>query len=242
MFRRVWNQTHHFFRIVVTIAAVLAAFCFVACVKDDVNRGNEALRIGDFDRAVKNFSKALDAEPANRDARYGLALAYYSIAEENEHMKVSVLEAWQRTVSEFRILSRLDSSGRIDAAYSTSLFYLARATLAANRYAEVLPLLDKSIVLDSVNYFSYNLKALVLESQGRSEEAKKIFVYILTKDSKFASAYLNLGNIYWNAGDVESAWDIWSMGHEALPKNTDLSHWTQVAEDSLKALVSAGEL
>ena len=224
------------------IAVMLIAVCFCACVEDDVKRGNEALRIGDYDRAVLNFSKALDVQPADRDARYGLALAYYSIAEENEHLKVPTLESWQRTVNEFRILSRVDSTDRITGAYSTSLFYLARATLAKNGYADVVPLLDKSISLDSSNYFSYNLKALVLGSLGRTEEARKIFVFIVTKDPKFASAYLNLGNIYWNEGDVESAWDIWSMGHEAVPANKDLARWTQVAEDSLKALVSAGEL
>lgn len=224
------------------VAVLLIAIGFCACVEDDVARGNEALRIGDYDRAVANFSKALDMQPANRDARYGLALAYYSIAEENEHLKVPVLDTWQRTVNEFRILSRVDSSGRISGTYSTSLFYLARATLASNAHADVLPLLDKSIALDSANYFSYNLKALVLGNLGRTEEAKKIFIFIVTKNPKFASAYLNLGNIYWTEGDIESAWDIWSMGHEALPENAGLARWTTVAEDSLKALAIAGEL
>lgn len=224
------------------VAVLLIAIGFCACVEDDVARGNEALRIGDYDRAVSNFSKALDMQPANRDARYGLALAYYSIAEENEHLKVPVLDTWQRTVNEFRILSRVDSSGRISGTYSTSLFYLARATLASNAHADVLPLLDKSIALDSANYFSYNLKALVLGNLGRTEEAKKIFVFIVTKNPKFASAYLNLGNIYWSEGDIESAWDIWSMGHEAVPENAGLARWTTVAEDSLKALAIAGEL
>jgi tetratricopeptide (TPR) repeat protein len=224
------------------VAVLLIAIGFCACVEDDVARGNEALRIGDYDRAVSNFSKALDMQPANRDARYGLALAYYSIAEESEHLKVPVLDTWQRAVNEFRILSRVDSSGRISGTYSTSLFYLARATLASNGRADVLPLLDKSIALDSANYFSYNLKALVLGNLGRTEEAKKIFIFIVTKNPKFASAYLNLGNIYWSEGDVESAWDIWSMGHEAVPENAGLARWTTVAEDSLKALAIAGEL
>ena len=224
------------------VAVLLIAIGFCACVEDDVARGNEALRIGDYDRAVSNFSKALDMQPANRDARYGLALAYYSIAEESEHLKVPVLDTWQRAVNEFRILSRVDSSGRISGTYSTSLFYLARATLASNAHADVLPLLDKSIALDSANYFSYNLKALVLGNLGRTEEAKKIFIFIVTKNPKFASAYLNLGNIYWSEGDIESAWDIWSMGHEAVPENAGLARWTTVAEDSLKALAIAGEL
>ena len=224
------------------VAVLLIAIGFCACVEDDVARGNEALRIGNYDRAVANFSKALDMQPANRDARYGLALAYYSIAEQNEHLKVPVLDTWQRAVNEFRILSRVDSTGRISGTYSTSLFYLARAMLASNGRAYVLPLLDKSIALDSANYFSYNLKALVLGNLGRTEEAKKIFIFIVTKNPKFASAYLNLGNIYWSEGDIESAWDIWSMGHEAVPENAGLARWTTVAEDSLKALAIAGEL
>lgn len=213
-----------------------------ACSEDYLGRGNEALHIGDYDRAVVSFSKALDESPANRDARYGLALSYYSIAEDKERLKVPALDLWERTVREFRILSNIDSSGKIDAAYSTSLFYLARATLFSNGRSNVLPLLDHSIQLDSTNYFSYNLKALVLAGQGRVEEAKKIYVFIVTKEPKFASAYLNLGNLYWNEGDVESAWDIWSMGHEALPKDAALERWTRVAEDSLKVLVQSGEL
>ena len=106
----------------------------------------------------------------------------------------------------------------------------------------MLSLLDRSIQLDTANYFSYNLKALILANQGRVEEAKKIYVYIVTKEPKFASAYLNLGNLYWEEHDVESAWDIWSMGHEALPKDVALARWTRVAEDSLKAMVQSGEL
>lgn len=241
MFRRVWHQTHlvaSFYKIVVAVAMV----CLCSCMDSDVNRGNEALRIGDYDRAIANFSKALDAEPANRDARYGLALSYYAVAERKEHLKVPTLSLWERAVSEFQILARVDSSGRIDANYSTSLFYLARATIAENGSANVLPMLDKSIELDSLNFFSYNLKALILANGGNVEEAKSIYVYVLTKEPKFVSAYMNLGNLYWDAGDVESAWDIWSMGLQKNPDDKSLAYWTSVAEDSLRFLVESGKL
>lgn len=227
------------------ILLLLAAFCLVACVSDDVARGNTALRIGDYERSIANFTHALDAEPDNRDARYGLALSYYAVAEESEHLKVPTFELWNRTVREFRILSKLDSSGRIDANYSTCLFYLARATLAHGEGANVLPILDHSIALDSLNYFSYNLKALILSrsSQKRDvEQAKNLFIYIVTHDPTFVSAYVNLGNIYWDEGDIESAWDTWSMGLEHSPNNPTLVHWTQVAEDSLRSRVLSGSL
>ena len=207
-----------------------------------MNRGDEALRIGDYKRAAKNFSKVLDKDPANRDARYGLAIAYYAIAEDKERLRVSTLAFWERTVREFKILSVVDTSEKSKPMYSTSLFYLARAMLAENAQAKVLPLLDQSIKLDPENYFSYNLKALILAGQGNTDEAKKIYAYIVTREPKFASAYVNLGNLYWNAHDYESAWDIWSMGHEALPQDAVLAKWTRIAEDSLKAMVYSGKL
>ena len=228
--------------VVGALFAILVAAVLCACNGNDMNRGDDALRIGDFDRAVKNFSNVLDADPANRDARYGLAIAYYAIAEDKERLKVSSLESWERTVREFKILSVVDTSGKSKPMYSTSLFYLARAMLAQNAQAKVLPLLDKSIQLDPENYFSYNLKALILAGQGDTDEAKKIYAYIVTREPKFASAYVNLGNLYWNAHDYESAWDIWSMGHEVLPQDAVLAKWTRIAEDSLKAMVYSGKL
>ena len=222
--------------------AILFATVLSACNGSDLSRGDDALRIGDYDRAVANFSKVLDNEPVNRDARYGLAIAYYAIAEDKERLRVSTLAFWERTVREFKILSVVDTSEKIKPMYSTSLFYLARAMLAENAQAKVLSLLDRSIQLDPQNYFSYNLKALILAGQGNIDEAKKIYAYIVTREPKFASAYVNLGNLYWNAHDYESAWDIWSMGHEALPQDAVLAKWTRVAEDSLKAMVYSGKL
>ena len=224
------------------LVAIFIAMVLCACNGNDMNRGDDALRIGDYDRAVTNFSKVLDKEPANRDARYGLAIAYYAIAEDRERLREKTLESWERTVREFKILSVVDSSDKIKPMYSTALFYLARAMLAENAQAKVLPLLDLSITLDQENYFSYNLKALILTSLGETDEAKKIYAYIVTREPKFASAYVNLGNLYWNAHDYESAWDIWSMGHEALPQDAVLAKWTRVAEDSLKAMVYSGKL
>lgn len=227
------------------IGVLLLTLFLMSCVKDDVRRGNDALRIGDYNRAIANFSRALDAEPANRDARYGLALSYFADAEQAERIKDSSFDRWSRAAREFKILSVLDSSGSIDANYSTCLFYLARATLNHDASANVLPLLDKSIQLDSLNYFSYNLKGLILAQRENVEDvknAKNIFIHIVTREPQFISAYINLGNIYWDEGDIEAAWDTWSAGLEKAPDNRSLIYWTQVAEDSLKSMVLSGKL
>lgn len=228
---------------------LLATFAFAlllaACVENDVRRGNDALRIGDYDRAVISFNKALDADPANRDARYGLALSYYAIAEASERLRIPTFDLWSQAAKEFRILSNIDSSGKINANYSTCLFYLARAALKHDASADVMPMLDQSIQLDSLNYFSYNLKALILAKSDIPDNlktAKNIYIHIITHDPDFVSAYINLGNMYWDEGDVESAWDTWSAGLQKSPKNQSLIYWTHVAEDSLKAMVLSGRL
>ena len=227
------------------IIIVCLALCLSACVEEDVKRGNEALRIGDYDRAITNFSKALDQNPAHRDARYGLALSYYSVAENAERLHIPTFDLWKRTADEFRILSKIDSGRQVDANHSTCLFYLARATIAKGENANVLPLLDQSIQLDSANYFSLNLKGLILAGSEIAEDierAKQIFIHIVTSEPLFISAYVNLGNIYWNEGDVESAWDTWSMGLLKSPSHPALLRWTKIAEDSLKSKVLSGEL
>jgi len=227
------------------IGVLLFTLSLMSCVNDDIKRGNDALRIGDYERAITNFSKALDVEPANRDARYGLALSFYAEAEQADRFNDSSFVRWSRAAREFKILYGLDSSGSIDANYSTCLFYLARATLNQDASANVLPLLNKSIDLDSLNYFSYNLKGLILSRSnvpGDQNSAKNIFIHIVTREPGFISAYINLGNIYWEEGDVESAWDTWSAGLQKAPTNSSLIYWTQVAEDSLKSMVLSGRL
>jgi tetratricopeptide (TPR) repeat protein len=234
MWNRVWQ-----------IAFVCIALCLVACVEGDVRRGNEALRIGDYDRAIANFSKALDQDPVHRDARYGLALSYFSVAEEGERLHIPTFDLWKRAADEFRILSKIDSGAQVDANHSTCLFYLARAAMAKGESANVLSLLDQSIQLDSANYFSLNLKGLILAGSDDAEDverAKQIFIHIVTSEPQFISAYVNLGNIYWNEGDIESAWDTWSMGLMKSPSHPALLRWTKIAEDSLKSKVLSGEL
>lgn len=207
---------------------------FFASCHSSLDSANEALRIGDFDRAARQFSKVLDGEPANRDARYGLALAYFGKAESEERNGSHSADSWARALSEFRILSKIDSNVAKEM-HSTALFYLSRARIEENPRAKILGLLDESISLDSANDFSWNLKALVLQGMGDTESAQGIFTKILSRNPKFSPAYSNLGNLYWEQGKTEDAWDIWSMGSLEFPENRHLKHWAKVAEDSLKA-------
>lgn len=200
-----------------------------------MERGREALRVGDFKRASENFSRVLDASPSDAEARYGNALALFGLAEEAERGGVSSSKLWHAAADEFRILYRVDSSENVRPMYSNCLFYLARAELKEHSSADVSALLARSVALDSANYFSLNLEALLLETEGKVREAEQTFILILSRSPKFASAYMNLGNLYWKRGQVDDAWEIWSMGRSELPMNEELIRLTALAEDSIRA-------
>ncbi len=223
-------------RSIVTHSLAWVLPCALLCTgcKSQQDLGNEALHIGDYDRAIFKFSNVLDAEPADRDARYGIALAYFGKAEAAEKVGQHSIDLWTKTQTEFRILQKIDSS-LARAMYSTALFYLARAKIIDDSNAKVLGILNESIGLDSTNYFSQNLKGLVLQGMGETDQAQKIFLEILSKNPNFAPAYSNLGNLYWELGNIEEAWDIWSMGSIQFPQNSHLKRWTKIAEDSLKS-------
>lgn len=216
-------------------------FFFIGCSNDEMI-GNKALEIGDFKRAEKFFSKILDSDPTHRNARYGAALAKYGIAEEAERNGILSIRLWKKAADEFRILSKIDSSVSIHPVYSNCLFYLARAILLETPEADVSLLIQKSIALDSTNYFSFNLKALIAENRGQFKEAETTFIYILSKFPDFKDGYINFGNFYWNKGEIGDAWDIWSMGEAKFPKDKQLKDLKNLAENALsKDLKKIGE-
>ena len=163
-----------FFRII--CVALFLGFAFgVAGCNSLEQSGSEALQVGDYDRAMKAFSAALDKRPADRNARYGMALAWFGKAESAETIGQHSVELWTKTLSEFAILAKIDSSLAREM-HSSALFYLARAKVEENPRAKVLGILNRSLDLDSTNYFSLNLKALVLQKMGENDLAQKIFI------------------------------------------------------------------
>lgn len=215
---------------------MLLPFCafFVASCQPSMELANEALRIGDFERAIERFAKILDENPANREARYGMALSLFGKAEAAEMSGEHSVKLWMNALTEFRILSNIDSSAA-PKMHSSALFYLARARTFENPQAKILGILDESILLDSTNYYSWNLKALALSGYGDVDFAQKIFQWILSENPDFSPAYSNLGKLYWEQGNVEKAWKVWSAGSLRFPENHHLDFWTKIAEDSLNA-------
>lgn len=230
--KKVFTQRFLFSKFFCVFLLIFILIGLTSC-RDYEKLGKDALEIGDYARAELFFDKALDKNPKSRDSRYGNALAKYGLAEELERTGIISVEHWQRSANEFRILFHLDSSFSVRSIYSNCLFYLARSVMFKSPDADISDLLKRSIALDSMNYFAYNLKALLHESQGDFNAAEETFIYMLSRFPEFEIGYLNFGNYYWKRDLVGDAWDIWSMGLERFPNHEELKYWTKKAEEIL---------
>ena len=204
------------------------------CDGDARHRGSESLRIGDYDRAIIAWNSVLDVKPADREARYGLALSWFTKARDEEHMRESSDTSYEQAAHEFRILVNLDTTKTVRTMASSSLFQVARISVEADHFEDALRVLNESIQLDSLNWFAWNLKGLVLEGLGKPDAAQTNYEHIISQAPDFVTAYINLGNLHWSQRKFGEAWDDWSLGLDRDSSNTYLKYWVGRAEVKLK--------
>lgn len=209
---------------------------FLGCGKStDLKVAKAALQAGDWNRAERFLNRVLDKDPLNKEARYGLVLALYSIARDNEVGGMKQIEDWKKSLHEFQICFRQDSSADLRRMYGIALYQLARFHLENGEVDQTITLLDKSVQIDSLNDYSINLKALIYSQTKKEKQAEELWEYLMAKNPKFLSAYLNLGEMQWREKKWEDAWITWKAGLEVFPKNASLLKWSRIAEEHLVA-------
>jgi len=199
-------------------------------------RGRAALQVGDYRRSMSLWGQVLDIEPTNLEARKGLALSLFSEASDwdTRHQQDSAAPVWLQASRELDILLHLDSSANVRAMASTSLFHSARLRMDDDRLEDALSILNESIRLDSLNWFAWNLKGLVLEGLDKPESAQSLYEHVLAQDSSFLAAYINLGNLHWNKKHYQEACNDWSLGLKRDPENVYLRQWVERVTAKLK--------
>lgn len=197
-------------------------------------RGQSALEIGDYSRAAQAWAHVLDAQPADAEARYGLAMALFSSARQMDQERRASAPMWDSCWHEFQILLRLDSSRTVKAMASTSAFQVAKNQVESEQYSQASMLLRRSIALDSSNWFAWNLQGLALEGLGQSAQAQIAYETVVAKEPSIIAAYVNYGNLQWRQGHIAEAWEIWSLGLERDSTNAYLQYWVSLAERKLK--------
>ena len=213
--------------------ALLLLLC-LGCREDIKTKAQQCLNIEDYDRAILFFNQYLDQSPMDKDARYGLALAHYSLANLEDIEKESTGTYWKNTIQAFHILNKMGMTQDMKEIYSNAYYKLARYYVFQNDLSETLDALENALQHHSQNYYALNLKGYIYSQNSSFDEAEMIFNRVIEEAPGFISPYINLGNQQWKQKKYEDAYVSWSMGLSIDSTNSYLKKWLTVAEEKLK--------
>lgn len=125
------------------------------------------------------FRTALDLEPENKDAFYGLGMLY-----QNQDKLDSAMVQYKRIIS-------------IDTTYSIAYFNQGFIYMDRSDYMDsAIYYFEKAIISDSLYADAYNNLGLVYERIGKMEKAKEYYIQTLQVNPEHALAKKNLETLY----------------------------------------------
>ena len=179
------------------------------------NSGVDALGQSDYEAAVTAFEAAQAIDPNDVDAIRNLAYAYYQ------------MERTQEAIHVYRRILEMDPADEDTAVRLGYLYYNeedfdnAAALLAGPARASIDPQL---------------LGALATSYQALDREEESLAVLQSAKAAGIASSnmLLEMGRIYWNAGDFYKAAEAYQQAAGLEPDNVDANHNRAMALLELK--------
>lgn len=214
---------------------ILLLLLLSSCQEQDMrSRGQKSMELGDYARARQAWSALLDQNPADANARRGLAMTLFAEARSKEEQMLDASSLWDSCTAEFQILLRLDSSVTIRGMASTALFHQAHGLVEKEQHGRARKSLQHALALDSLNGFAWNLLGLAWEDAGDTAKARLAYERGISFQSSLVACYVNLGNLHWRAGRSKDAWEFWSLGLEQDSTNSYLRYWRDRALQNLE--------
>jgi tetratricopeptide (TPR) repeat protein len=203
--------------------ATIALFFGVGC-RGEMDMARECYRIGDFARAKSHFEKAIDADPVNFDARYGYALAVQEMCLLKKSLAQDQVQDWLEVVKAYEISTKLGSAPSQAPNQAFALFHLSNKLYQQQRFSPARDYLKLARTIEPRNKYVLNLAGIVAYKLSDYHDAQQTLEFLLAIDPDFISAYLNLGNVLWEAGEPEAALVTWKQGLGRSPGNGALIH------------------
>jgi tetratricopeptide (TPR) repeat protein len=199
-------------------ATLAAAACLWAC-DSDLRLARECYRIGDLPRAQRLFEAEIDRRPLSFEARYGYAIVLQEACLRKKSLSQDRTEDWMEVAKAYGICAKLGEVRSFSENYAMALFHLANKLYAEENHLPALDYLNEARRLEPKNKYVLNLAGIVEYSLGRYDRAQETLEYLLAVDPAFISAYLNLGNVLWEAGQEDAALVTWKQALSLSPGN-----------------------
>ena len=151
------------------------------------SRGDAYFLKENYDKAIPDFSRAIQLKYQTPDIYYKRGMAYYHLQKYNEAIK------------DFNNVIILDNNFP-DAYYSRGLAYYN-----FGKYDEAIKDYTIAIRKNSNSGKAYNDRGVAYDNLGKYDEAIKDYTAAIQHNPTFTKPYLNRGNAYYNHGKYNEA-------------------------------------
>lgn len=201
-------------------------------IKDDesyIRRGNFYRYIGEEEKALVCFNKAIEINPNCAEAYYGLGNVYYYDKQDTEMALTNYNKA-------------------IEIMPSQPSYYNSRGNVYRdkNEFDKSISDFTKAIETSKNPALAYNNRGISYKCKGESQKAIEDYNKAISLNPNYAAAYYNRGNVYKKNKDYENAIMDFSKAIELKPTYT-LAYYQraftyQYKGDSDKAILDFNEV
>lgn len=229
-----YEEANKYFDKVINNASLDSLFLSGVCY----NKGSTLIKLGDYERAIFLFNKAISFYSDDDESFYGKGYALLSqgkykeaIAPFNKAININPndFEYYFRKGVAFYFLEKyklaikqFDESIAINPDYAQSYFLKAEAMGKLKKYKEAINQFDKAISIDPNYYEAYFQKGIALGILGKYENSIIFFEKAIDIDSTQTDSYWGLANALMLLNKHEEALMWIETGLIIDPKDLDL--------------------
>jgi Flp pilus assembly protein TadD len=205
--------------------ALVGSVLVLAACTGPRGRGEDALAMGDGERASRFLALALDRDPTDSVLRRELGEANLLVARARAEDGEDRPQDWSRTVREFERAPKSDTSYR--ALLEESRFGLARSLLRAGDSDRAERKLESILEHRPRATRVRNLLAIVVDRRGDPDRAAELFLQNTAIDTADVDAFFNLALVEWNRGRKLVAIDHIVKASRLAPKDPEILWWME---------------
>lgn len=191
----------------VLLTAIMLLLLVAGCGKDVhyyIEMGNEAVREGDFQRAILHFEKAVETYPESYEAHNSLGAT------------LSATGNLERAVEHFSIAVALNKD------FLEGYYNLGRGLAGMGRYDASITEYQNAIAVDSTYAIAHMGLAEAYLGNSMPVGALAAYRRAIRYDRNLLQAYIGLGRVYVSLGRYQEGIDTFIAAHEVFPNNADL--------------------
>lgn len=213
----------------VSIGLLAGILLFIAsCTTTDslLEKGEAHLTLGDFTRAERCFSDAINRVPRSRHARLGLGKALLQRHAFYPEDTGLIAEA----LVQLEAARTLHPDSTAEKLLSIVWCQRAEVSLGSGDSVAALKALSRSTSLDPESTKPLNMAAILYFHRGESLKAINLFRLITTIDTASVSGWFNMGMVFWADSSYRQAADAFFKAAQRSPDDKEVLQWAARAK------------